>query len=71
MSHLQALQYFLRKLDGNYILQEDGTIDFETIAGELLVEGVPFAKVKEAYDALPEKYKDGMHYIAKRLNQFG
>jgi hypothetical protein len=57
ISHLEALRYFLFHYGNDYPLREDGTIDFEALTGEFLVEGLPFTEVDKAYRSLPASYR--------------
>lgn len=37
--------------------REDGSIDYEALCGEFLIEGVAYPVVKKHYDALPSELK--------------
>lgn len=45
----EALRYFAEMLP---ITNKDGSLDYEAMAGELLVEGTPFAEVEPYMKAL-------------------
>jgi len=47
-----AIDWFLESYP-NPPIREDGSIDFESLCGEFLVEGVPHREVKHYYNLLP------------------
>jgi hypothetical protein len=52
-----AVEWFTKDREGETPKRPDGSIDFECLCGEFLVEGVTYKAVKEKYDALPSYLK--------------
>jgi hypothetical protein len=56
MSEQEAIYWFIGKYE-NPPLRENGSIDYEFLCGEFLVEGETIEEVKEHYNALPDNLK--------------
>lgn len=58
ISYQEAICFFIKDYQGDLPLRFDGTIDFESLAGEFLHENESFDIVKKYHDALPEYLKE-------------